>query len=144
VASERVLSAGIATRLVPADITVQVWLTDADVERLERAPSPLGRTLGRAVRVWAPIQRDLFAGLGAPLAAEVMAFLHDPLALTCAYDESFCTIEELAIEPATVAGVFRTLERPPRMPGTFPMRCATAVDAARFTDHVRRRLGLSA
>src|SRR5262249_25967205 len=68
VASERVLSAGIPTRLVPADVTVQVWLTEADTEGLERAPSALGRTLARAVRVWAPIQRDLFAGLGAPLA----------------------------------------------------------------------------
>jgi len=74
----------------------------------------------------------------------VMAFLHDPLAVACAADESFCTVEELAIEPATVDGVFRTLERPPHTPGTFSMRCATAVDAARFTAHVRRRLGLSA
>jgi purine nucleosidase len=144
VASRRVLSAGIATRLVPVDVTVQVWLTEADVQGLERAPAPLQRTLARAIRLWAPIQRHLFAGLGTPLAPDVMAFLHDPLALACAADESFCTVEELAIEPATVDGVFRTLERPPSTPGTVAMRCATAVDAARFTAHVRRRLGLPA
>jgi len=144
VASQRVLSAGIPTRLVPVDVTVQVWLTEADVEGLERAPTPLPRTLARAVRLWAPIQRHLFAGLGTPLAPDVMAFLHDPLAVACAADESFCTVEALAIEPAPVDGVFRTLERPPRTPGTFAMRCATAVDAARFTAHVRRRLGLPA
>jgi len=144
VASQRVLSAGIPTRLVPVDVTVQVWLTEADVEGLERAPAPVPRTLARAVRLWAPIQRHLFAGLGTPLAPDVMAFLHDPLAVACAADESFCTVEELAIEPATVDGVFRTLERPPSAPGTFAMRCATAVDAARFTAHVRRRLGLPA
>ena len=142
VASQRVLSAGIPTRLVPVDVTVRVWLTEGDVEGLARAPAPPHRALARAVRIWAPIQRHLFAGLGTPLAPDVMAFLHDPLALACASDESFCTIEELAIEPATVDGVFRTLERPAGAPGAFPMRCATAVDAARFTAHVRRRLRL--
>ncbi len=75
--------------------------------------------------------------------ADTAAFLHDPLTLACAYDESFCRIEELAIEPVTVDGVFRTLERTPGAAGTFPMRCATAVDAARFTAQVRRRLGLA-
>jgi hypothetical protein len=40
--------------------------------------------------------------------------------------------------------VFRTLERAPGTPGTFSMRCATAVDAGRFTAHVRQRLGLPA
>jgi hypothetical protein len=64
------------------------------------------------------------------------------LALACVHDESFCTVTELAIEPATVGGVFRTLVRPPGTPGSFRMRCATAVDAARFTRHVRQRLGI--
>jgi inosine-uridine nucleoside N-ribohydrolase len=80
---------------------------------------------------------------GAPLPAGNAAFLHDPLAIACAHDESFCTIEELAIEPVTIDGVFRSRVCAPGAPGTFSMRCATAVDAARFTDDVRRRLGIA-
>lgn len=144
VAAARVLSAGIPTRLVSADATVQVWLTDADVAGLERAGSPLQRVLARAVRIWAPVQQRLFTGLGAPLAPDNAAFLHDPLALAAVHDESFCTMEELAIEPGVVDGVFRSLVRIGGAPGTFPLRCATAVDAPRFTAHVRRRLGLAA
>jgi purine nucleosidase len=142
-AAERVLSSGIPIRLVTPDVTVQVWLTEDDVAKLERGASPLQRALGRALRIWEPHQRHLFAGLGTPLAPDMAAFLHDPLTLACAYDESFCRIEELAIEPVTVDGVFRTLERTPGAAGTFPMRCATAVDAARFTAQMRHRLGLA-
>jgi len=143
VASRRVLAAGIPTRLVPADVTVRVWLTESDVVALERSALPLHGALARAVRVWSPLQRDLFAGLGAPLPAENAAFLHDPLALACAHDETFCTLEELPIEPVTVDGVFRTRVSQPGAAGTFQMRCATSVDAARFTDHVRRRFGIA-
>jgi purine nucleosidase len=143
VASRRVLSAGIPTRLVSADATVRVWLTDSDVDALERSGSGLHGALARAVRVWSPRQRDLFAGLGAPLPAANAAFLHDPLALTCVHDESFCTIEELAIEPVTADGAFRSRVCTPGAPGAFRMRCATAVDAARFTADVRRRLGIA-
>jgi inosine-uridine nucleoside N-ribohydrolase len=143
VSSERVLSAGIPTRLVTPDVTVRVWLTEGDVEALEHSTSALHGALARAVHVWTPRQRDLFAGLGAPLPAENAAFLHDALAVACVHDESFCTIEELTIEPAVVDGVFRTREREPGTPGAFRMRCATAVDAQRFTDDVRRRLALT-
>jgi len=143
VAAERVLSSGIPTRLVSADATVQVWLTDADVAVLEDARAPLQRALARAMRIWAPVQQRLFAGVGAPPEPRNAAFLHDPLALACVHDESFCTMEELAIEPAIVDGVFRSLLRPAGASGSFVMRCATAVDAPRFTAHVRRRLGLT-
>ena len=142
VASRRVLSSGIPIRLVTPDVTVQVWLTEDDVTGLERGASPLQLALGRATRVWVPRQRHLFAGLGTPLAPDMAAFLHDPLTLACAYDESFCRIEALAIEPVTVDGVFRTRVCAAGAAGGSRMRCATAVDATRFTDHVRHRLGI--
>ena len=72
--------------------------------------------------------------------ADNLAFLHDPLALACAYDESFCTFEQLAIEPTTQDDVFRSIERPPGAPGTREMRVATAVDADRFRAHFVDRL----
>jgi purine nucleosidase len=144
VAAERVLTAGIPTRLVSADATVQVWLSRADAAGLARAGTPLQAALARAIDVWAPVQQRLFAGLGAPLAPDNAAFLHDPLALACVHDESFCTMEDLAIAPGIVDGVFRSLVKPAGAHGTVPMRCATAVDASRFRAHVRRRLGIAA
>jgi len=142
VAAVRVLSAGIPTRLVSADATVQVWLTDADVTALERASDAVSHALARAIRIWTPVQHRLFTGLGAPPDPGNAAFLHDPLALACVHDESFCTMEELAIEPAMVDGTFRALLWTGKTPGAFHMRCATSVDAPRFVEHVRPRLPL--
>src|SRR5262245_30047577 len=142
VAAVRVLSAGIPTRLVSADATVQVWLTDTDVTALERASDAVSHALARTIRIWTPVQRRLFAGLDAPPDADNAAFLHDPLALACVHDESFCRMEELAIEPAMVDGTFRALLRTRGTPGAFLMRCATSVDAPRFVEPVRRRLRL--
>lgn len=138
--SRLVLSSEIPTRLVTADVTLQTWLAPDDVERIARGGTELHRALAAAVRAWTPRMRRIFADMGAALAPDNAAFLHDPLALACAYDESFCRFEDLAIEPAIAGGVFRTLERPPGTPGAFPMRCATAVDAERFRAHVVERL----
>jgi len=133
-ASLSVLRSGIPTRLVTADVTLQTWLRDEDVVRLEKSGSELQAALARAVRLWTPVQRRLLdpePGDGFDNAA----FLHDPLTLACAYDESFCGFETLEIEPAIVDGVFRTIERLAPTRSTFPMRCATSVDAERFRSH---------
>jgi len=139
-ASVAVLRAGIPTRLVTADVTLQVWLTQADVAQLEASRAPLHQALARAVRAWTPIMRRIFGGNGASIDDDNVAFLHDPLAFACAYDESFCTFEDLDIEPAIVDGVFRTLERDRASPATRRMRCATAVDATRFRTHFMERV----
>jgi len=138
--SQLVLSAGIPTRLVTADVTLRTWLRPDDVERVAAPATPFHRAIAAAVRDWTPRMREIFAGMGAVLAPDNVAFLHDPLALACAYDESFCRFEDLAIEPCVADGVFRTLERPRGTVGTFEMRCATAVDAERFRAHVVERL----
>ena len=85
------------------------------------------------------MQRRLFTPPGAP-PDDNAAFLHDPLTLACVYDESFCRFEALEIEPAIENGVFRTLERAEAGAQTFPMRCATAVDEARFAAHFVERV----
>ena len=138
-ASFAVLRSGIPTRLVTADVTLRTWLRESDVAALERSSAPLATALARAVRWWTPVQRRLLdpePGDGFDNAA----FLHDPLTLACAYDESFCGFETLEIEPAIVDGIFRTIERPAPNPATFPMRCATSVDAERFRDHFVKRV----
>ena len=138
-ASLLVLRSGIPTMLVSADVTLRTWLREADAVRIERAGTELQRALARALRIWTPVQQRLFE----PKAAQPednVAFLHDPLTLACAYDESFCGFETLEIEPTIENGVFRTLERASASKATFPMRCATSVDADAFRTHFMGRL----
>jgi purine nucleosidase len=139
-AAQVVLRAGMAVRLVTADVTLQTWLGDADVTRLAASGTPLAAALARAVRIWTPVQRRIFARAGCDMSGDNAAFLHDPLALACVYDESFCGFEELEIEPAIENGLFRTLERAAPGPATYPMRCATRVDAKRFREHFMERV----
>jgi inosine-uridine nucleoside N-ribohydrolase len=138
-ASLLVLRSGIPTRLVTADVTLRTWLVERDVAELERSRSPLLETLARAVRIWTPVQRRLLDPPGAA-PADNAAFLHDPLTLACVYDESFCGFETLEIEPALVDGVFRTLVRDEPSERTFPMRCATSVDADAIRSHFMKRI----
>jgi purine nucleosidase len=130
-ASLLVLRAGIPTRLVSADATLETRLAEADVARFEAAGTPLLSALARAVRIWTPVQRRLFDEPGAA-AVDNAAFLHDPLTLACVYDESFCGFETLEIEPAIDDGVFRTRVCTSATPSSFPMHCATRVDAESF------------
>ena len=139
-ATVRALRADAPTRLVTGDVTLQVWLREADLVRLEESRHPLVQAVTRAIRVWTPIQNQIFGGLGADMSGDNVAFLHDPLALACVHDESFCTFESLWIEPAIQEGTFRSFERPVGSPGAREMRVATAVDADRFREHFVERL----
>jgi inosine-uridine nucleoside N-ribohydrolase len=138
--SLEVLRAPVPTRLVTADVTLQTWMTPADVERLAARGTPFHAALARAVRLWTPIMRGIFSGFGARMGDDNAAFLHDPLALACVHDESFCRFEELEIEPAMEGAVFRTIERSSASPASRRMRCATAVDAVRFRAHFMDRV----
>jgi inosine-uridine nucleoside N-ribohydrolase len=138
-ASLLVLRSGIPTRLVTADVTLRTWLREEDVQSLEKSAHPLHAALARAVRLWTPVQRRLLDPTPHDR-FDNAAFLHDPLALACVYDESFCAFETLEIEPALENGVFRTIERAEPSDSTFPMRCATSVDAARIRAHFMSRV----
>ena len=138
--SHLVLSAGMPIRLVTADVTLATWLRPEDLAAIEAVATPFHAALAAAIRAWTPHMRNIFGAMGAPIGARNVAFLHDPLALACAYDESFCHFEDLAIEPALGDGPFRTIERPSASPATRPMRCATAVDAERFRRHFVDRI----
>jgi purine nucleosidase len=144
-ASFRLLCSGLPTRLVPADVTLRVWLRERDLARVEAIGTPLHGALARAVRIWTPVMNRLFRSAGARMDEDNVAFLHDPLALSAVYDERFCTFEDLEVEPTIEANdLFRTLERPSATEGSFPMRCAVDVDADAFRDHfVERICGLA-
>jgi purine nucleosidase len=140
-ASYLTLRSGIPTRLVTADVTLHTWITDKELDRIEAAGTEFHRVLAAETRAWTPIQKRIHAGAGCNTDDDNVAFLHDPLTLACAYDERFCTFEELEIEPQIEpSGVFRTLERDAPSEDSFPMRCATAVDAKAFSDHFTERV----
>ncbi len=143
-ASVEVLRAGIPTRLVTGDVTLRTWLTRRGRDEIAADSSPLLDVLVAAIDEWTPIMYRIFGGGDASLPDANVAFLHDPLALACVFDESFCTFEDLKIEPRIDAGLFRTFERSRAGAETFDMRCATAVDASRFHEFFVDRLrGLS-
>jgi purine nucleosidase len=139
-ASEIVLKAGIPTRLVTADVTLQVWMSEGDLQRLEGTGHPFHAALVRAIRHWNPIMNKIFSHLGARMDADNVAFLHDPLALACVYDESFCTFQDLYIEATRLNGIFRSLEHRNPTPDAHVMRCALSVASSRFQTHFMSRL----
>lgn len=131
-ASMAVLGAGFETTLVTADVTLQTWLRKQDLERLHEA-GPLARELARRVALWAPIQHQLFTGMGGDLADDNVAFLHDPLTVLALVDDSSLDFETLRILPTIEGGVLRTIEADPAWGVGSAMRVATQVhpDAAR-------------
>jgi purine nucleosidase len=141
-AALRVLSAGIPTRMIPIDVTMQVWISERDTDDLASSAAPLNQALARALRRWSPGMRASLIRAGAAASIDNAAFMHDPLALACAYDESFCTFEDLWIEVRIEGRSLRTYRRPGPGPGIHRIRCATAVDSRRFVAHFRARLGL--
>jgi purine nucleosidase len=138
--SQRVLSAGMPIRLVTADVTLATWLRPADLAAIAAVGTPFHDALAAAIGAWTPHMQRIFGDMGAPIGDDNVAFLHDPLALACVYDESFCGFEDLAIEPALGDGPFRTIERARPSAATRPMRCATTVDAERFRRHFVDRI----
>ncbi len=133
------LRSGIPTTLVTADVTLQTWIGEREVTALERRGAPLHAALARAIRIWAGIWKPAWGRMGCDVQSDHAAFLHDPLALASLYDDSFLGFETLEIEPA-LEDVFRTHERAAPTDRTFPMRCATSVDADGFRAHWLERV----
>ena len=140
-ASFVVCRSGIPIRLVTADVTLATWLTDEDLGRIGAAGTEFHRVLAAEVGAWTELQKRIFGRLGCDTNDDNVAFLHDPLTLGCVYDESFCTFEDLEVEPRIDGrGIFHTIERAEAREASFPMRCATAVDAKAFRVHFIERL----
>jgi len=125
-ATVSVLGAGFATRLVTADVTLQTWLTRADLARL--------------VRVWTPWQLKIFSGLGGDLDPENVAFLHDPLTIQALVDPAPLRFERLRIVPTIERGTLRTIEVAPDAGLGAEMEVATAVDARAAATAIVERL----
>jgi purine nucleosidase len=138
-ASVAVLGAGFRTTLVTADVTLATWLNSADVLRLAQA-GPLARALAAQIRIWEPVQRRIFTGLGGTLAPDNAAFLHDPLTVLALIDAAPLHFERLRIVTTIEKGVLRTHELPLSAQLGSEMRVATAVDARRAARAIVDRL----
>jgi purine nucleosidase len=139
-ASVAVLGAGFATTLVPADVTLQTWMTQRELALLDSG-GPLARLLAEQVRLWRPVQQRIFSEFfGGTLAADNCAFLHDPLTVLSLVDEALLRFETLRIVATIERGTLRTLEAGPGAGIGTPMRVATAVDAPAAAATIARRL----
>jgi inosine-uridine nucleoside N-ribohydrolase len=134
-ASVVVLSAGIPTTLVPLDVTWRTFFTSADLARLRRSPSCLAQTLCDAMEIWWPVHRALFAGTRS-YSPDIVAFLHDPLTLTVAFDRSCVRTETRRLRPAIVDGAFQLLADA----AAPEIEVAVDVDAPRFVEFLLTRL----
>jgi purine nucleosidase len=138
-ASMAVLGAGFRTRLVTADVTLETWLTRADLARLAAAGA-VPRALAALVRIWTPWQLKIFSEIGGSLDPENVAFLHDPLTLQALVDPAPLRFERLRILPTIERGVLRTLEVPEGSGLGAEMEVATAVSAREASLAILERL----
>jgi inosine-uridine nucleoside N-ribohydrolase len=126
---------------VSADVTLQVWLREADLARLARAPAPVTRALVPLIRAWTPVQRRIFVdGLGGTLAPDNVAFLHDPLTALALVDTSSLRLEQLRIVTTIEAGVLRTHEVGGTAGLGAAMEVATEVDSVAAREQMLARL----
>lgn len=138
-ASVSVLGAGFNTTLVTADVTLETWLTESELAQIESA-SPLGARLGEQIRLWAPVQKKLFEGMGGRVAEDNVAFLHDPLTVLSLADTEGIRFESLHVVPTIVDGTLRTFEVDAALGIGSVMRVATAVEGAAVSRRIAKRL----
>jgi inosine-uridine nucleoside N-ribohydrolase len=130
-----VLGAGIPTTIVPLDVTLQTYLTSAELARLRRSRSHLVQTLCDAIDIWTPLQRG-FLELMPASNPEIVAFLHDPLTVAVLLDRSLVRTERLRLRPIIEDGNFQLRAET----GAPEVDVAVAVDAPRFVEFLVERL----
>lgn len=92
------LGAGFRTMYVPVDVTVQAPLLKSHLEKL-RDGDDLCRALARLIAVWTSVAKP---------PGDVVALLHDPLAVACTVDRRFVTSETMPVTVAMHDGIVRT------------------------------------
>ena len=138
-ASVRVLGAGFDTTLVTADVTLKTWITKDEVAQME-ASGRLGALLAEQVRIWTPVKRAIFEGIGGTMAPDNAAFLHDPLTVLALVEPDCAHFERLRIVPTIEAGTLRTFEVPNGSQMGSPMRVATAIDGLAASRRIAGRI----
>ncbi|QPM67872.1 nucleoside hydrolase [Atribacter laminatus] len=91
VAAEIVMNSGIPKErlvLVPCDVTLRTPLLDQDWERIKKSNDPVAKQVKSIIDVWPPQEFQIYISVGIPTEF-TQVWLHDPLALTCAFDKRF-------------------------------------------------------
>ena len=127
-AALEVLDAGFSLRYVPLDVTVQVPLRRAHLERL-RAADELGAALAALVDVWAVLLHERSRGR---IPDDVVAYLHDPLTVAAAAGDDFLVVERRPVTVAEHDGIPRTFVDPV---AGHEADVVTGVDADGFVEH---------
>ncbi|MCW4027358.1 MAG: nucleoside hydrolase [Candidatus Bathyarchaeota archaeon] len=95
-AAQTVFASGLPITLVPLDVTTQVILTPEHLAKMEEADTELTDFMGRMVRYYMKASR-MFEGLDG-------CYLHDPLAVGFAIDNSIAHTEMIHVKVETREG----------------------------------------
>jgi inosine-uridine nucleoside N-ribohydrolase len=143
-ATHIVLASAAPMLIVPLDVTLRTSMRMADVDRLQRAGTPLAAYLAQTVRPWVAWLGERFHRDGCPL--------HDPLALAALVDPSVITrrVASVGMElrgtltrgrvVAWDPGDDELLDAGLDLPATRPVQIAGGVDGSRFMDLLLGRL----
>jgi purine nucleosidase len=129
-AAHVVFSSGAPITMVPLNVTVQVRIRQAGLQRIQAANTPFHQAVaGQLARY------PRFAAYGSTA-------LHDPLAVSTLIDPSLVTLQPVHVEVETQGRLSAgaTLIRKPKPEEQVHVQLATTVDVARFEEFVVRRL----
>ncbi|MEX0663140.1 MAG: nucleoside hydrolase [Acidimicrobiia bacterium] len=102
------LNAGFPTLYVPCDVTFRLPLRQRHLDRL-RQGDELCQVLGRMIDDW---RAQVLAQYDEAKLGDVVALLHDPLAVACVVEQSFVTIERLPVHVVIQDAVPHTIVDP--------------------------------
>ncbi len=130
-AAQIVFGSGVPIALIPLDVTVQVRIRPADVERIRAAGTPFHAAVADQVALYPPFGTRGFT------------YLHDPLAVATLVVPDMVTWREVHVDVETggrhTAGM--TLMREPAAAAPANARVALGVDTARFEEWFVERVG---
>ena len=129
-AAEVVLGSALDLTLVPLEVTLQVYLSQADRDRLARDGGPVSQKL---VRLIAEMREPFLAfsdkyGMDGSHFDE-RTYLHDPLAVHVALGGQHAVVRDAHVAVEYEGQILRTVEHPERRPN---VRVCTAVDGGAF------------
>ena len=128
-AAKIVFSSGLPIIMVPLDVTLKVYIRREDLDRIRAAQSPLTDAIVSMTKQYMDIvNRDY-------------TWLHDPLALSVAIDDSLVKMMDMKILVET-RGEYTTGQTLalPAKPGEKSVRVCVDVDAERFKEFFMNRI----
>lgn len=137
-ATQIVFKSGIPLTIVPMEITTQVYLVEAQRQRMRAWNAPLSNALVEMMDGMLLSMDSLSSEVG--LSEDFYqgrTFMHDPLAVAVAFDSSLVTVQPLHIKLEIIDQTLRTMPYPNLEPN---VRVAVAVQAEAFVNFWLERI----